>query len=149
QPKKDMLEKLQAIKEHWQDVERELSNPETVNDMKRYAKLNKEYKDLGKIVEKYNIYKNVVSNIESNREILATEKDKEMLVMAKEEVDLLIEQRDELEETVRLMLIAKDPDDSKNAIVEIRGGTGGHKAALFAGDFYRMYTRSFESKGWK
>jgi len=144
-----MLEKLQAIKEHWQDVERELSNPETVNDMKRYAKLNKEYKDLGKIVEKYNIYKNVVSNIESNREILATEKDKEMLEMAKEELDLLIEERDELEETVRLMLIPKDPEDSKNAIVEIRGGTGGDEAALFAGDLYRMYTRFFESKGWK
>src|SRR5690606_18770677 len=92
-----MLQKLQAIKEHWQEVERELSNPATVSDMKRFAKLNKEYKDLGKIVDKYHIYKNVVSNIESNKNILATEKDQELKEMAKEELDLLLEQKEELE----------------------------------------------------
>ena len=99
-----MLQKLQAIKEHWEAVERELSNPATVNDMKRFAKLNKEYKDLGKIVEKYNVYKNVVSNIESNKEILATEKDKELLEMAKEELDVLLEQKEEKEETTEKMV---------------------------------------------
>src|SRR5690554_1692894 len=144
-----MLQKLQAIKEHWQDVERELSNPDTVNDMKRFAKLNKEYKDLGKIVDKYHVYKNVVSNIESNRDILSNGKDQELREMAKEELDLLLEEKETLEETVRLMLIPKDPEDAKNAIIEIRGGTGGDEAALFAGDLYRMYTRYFEDKGWK
>lgn len=144
-----MLEKLRAIKEHWEEIERELSNPATVSDMKRFAKLNKEYKDLGKIVDQYHIYKNVVSNIDSNRDILANEKDQELREMAKEELDLLAEQKEEMEESIRLMLIPKDPEDSKNAMIEIRGGTGGDEAALFAGDLYRMYTRYFEDKGWR
>lgn len=144
-----MLEKLQAIKEHWEEIERELSNPDTVSDMKRFAKLNKEYKDLGKIVDQYHIYKNVVSNIDSNRDILANEKDQELREMAKEELDLLLEQKEEMEESIRVMLIPKDPEDSKNAMIEIRGGTGGDEAALFAGDLYRMYTRYFEDKGWR
>ncbi len=144
-----MLEKLEDIKLRWEEVERELSNPATLSDMKRFATLNKEYKDLGKIVDEYKIYKNVVSNIESNKQILATEKDEELKEMAKMELDELIPQKEELEEKVRLMLIPKDPQDAKNAVVEIRGGTGGDEAALFAGDLYRMYTRYFEKKGWK
>ncbi|SFB92877.1 peptide chain release factor 1 [Parapedobacter composti] len=144
-----MLEKLKAIKDRWEEVERELSNPETINDMKRFAQLNKEYKDLGKIVEQYHIYKNMVSNIETNRDILANEKDQELREMAKEELDILLEQKETKEEEIRLMLIPKDPEDSKNAILEIRGGTGGDEAALFAGDLYRMYTRYFEQKGWR
>jgi len=144
-----MLEKLEAIKVHWQEVERELSNPATVNDMKRFTRLNKEYKDLGKIVDQYHIYKNMVSNIEANRDILANEKDQELREMAKEELDLLLGQKEAIEEKIRLMLIPKDPEDAKNAIFEIRGGTGGDEAALFAGDLYRMYTRFFENKGWK
>lgn len=144
-----MINKLQAIKEHWHDVERELSNPDTVNDMKRYAKLSKEYKDLGKIVDKYHVYKNIISNIATNKDILANEKDQELKEMAKEEMDELIESKEDLEEKIRLMLIPKDPEDAKNAIVEIRGGTGGDEAAIFAGDLYRMYTRFFEDKGWK
>lgn len=144
-----MIDKLQAIKEHWQEVERELSNPATINDMKRFASLSKEYKDLGKIVDAYHIYKNVLSNIKSNKEILVTEKDPEMRELAKEELDILVPQQEELEASIRLMLIPKDPEDAKNAIVEIRGGTGGDEAALFAGDLYRMYTRFFEDKKWK
>lgn len=144
-----MLEKLKAIKDRWENVEKELSNPDTVSDMKRFAKLNKEYKDLGKIVEQYHIYKNIVSNIETNKDILANEKDQELREMAKEELDILLDQREEKEEEVRLMLIPKDPEDAKNAIIEIRGGTGGDEAALFAGDLYRMYTRYFEHKGWR
>ncbi|MEJ6981053.1 peptide chain release factor 1 [Pedobacter sp. P351] len=144
-----MLEKLEDIKLRWEEVERELSNPSTLSDMKRFATLNKEYKDLGKIVDEYKIYKNVVSNIESNKQILATEKDEELKEMAKMELDELIPQKEELEEKVRLMLIPKDPQDAKNAVVEIRGGTGGDEAALFAGDLYRMYSRYFEKKGWK
>jgi len=144
-----MLEKLRAIKDRWEEVERELANPKTISDMSRFAKLNKEYKDLGKIVDQYHIYKNIVSNIEANKKILANEKDQELREMAKEELDILLDECEKKEEEVRLMLIPKDPEDAKNAILEIRGGTGGDEAALFAGDLYRMYTRFFEEKGWK
>ena len=144
-----MLEKLKAIKDHWEEVEQQLSSPEATSDMKRFAKLNKEYKDLGKIVEQYHIYKNMVSNIDTNKDILANEKDQELREMAKEELDTLLEQKEAKEEEIRLMLIPKDPEDAKNAIVEIRGGTGGDEAALFAGDLYRMYSRFFEDKGWR
>jgi len=144
-----MLEKLEAIKLRWEEVERALSNPETVNDMKRFAKLNKEYKDLGKIVDEYHIYRNIVSNIETNKDILANEKDQELREMAREDLDSLLIQKEEKEDKVRLMMIPKDPEDSKNAMFEIRGGTGGDEAALFAGDLYRMYTRFFDQKGWR
>jgi peptide chain release factor 1 len=144
-----MLDKLEAIKLRWEDVEEQLSNPDTMQDMKRFAQLNKEYKDLSKIVDQYKIYKNVMSNIDANREILNTEKDAEMRDMAKEELDGLLKQQEELEEKVRFMLVPVDPEDAKNAVFEIRGGTGGDEAALFAGDLFRMYTRYFEQKRWK
>lgn len=144
-----MLEKLEAIKVRWEDVEEQLSNPDTMQDMKRFAQLNKEYKDLTKIVDEYKIYKNVMSNIDANKEILSTEKDSEMREMAKEELDQLLKQQEEIESKIRLMLIPVDPEDSKNAVFEIRGGTGGDEAALFAGDLFRMYTRFFEQKRWK
>lgn len=144
-----MLEKLQAIKERWQEVEAELGNPDTIKDMKRFAKLNKEYKDLGKIVDQYHIYRNMVSNIETNKDIISNEKDQELRDMAKEELDELLGAKEEKEDEIRMMLIPKDPEDDKNAILEIRGGTGGDEAALFAGDLYRMYTRFFETKGWR
>lgn len=144
-----MLDKLQAIKERWEEVEAELSNPDTMQDMKRFAKLNKEYKDLGKIVDQYHIYRNMVSNIDTNKDIIMNEKDQELREMAKEELDILLVEKEEKEEEIRLMLIPKDPEDAKNAIIEIRGGTGGDEAALFAGDLYRMYTRYFETKGWR
>ncbi|MDB5012259.1 MAG: prfA [Daejeonella sp.] len=144
-----MLEKLEQIKERWQEVERDLSNPDSMKDMKRFAQLNKEYKDLTKIVEELKIYSNVMSNIDANKDILSTEKDDEMRDMAKMELDELLPQQAELEDKIRLMLIPQDPEDAKNAVVEIRGGTGGDEAALFAGDLYRMYTRFCERKGWK
>src|ERR1700712_2209890 len=144
-----MLEKLEAIFQRWKDVETELSSPDVMADMKRYAQLNKEYKDLTKVVDEYNIYRNIMSNIDTNKEILATEKDEEFREMAKSELDELLVQRDEKEEEIRVMLIPKDPEDSKNALVEIRGGTGGDEAALFAGDLYRMYMRYCEKRGWK
>nr|WP_294793706.1 peptide chain release factor 1 [uncultured Mucilaginibacter sp.] len=144
-----MLDKLEAIFQRWKDVEAELSSPDAMADMKRFAQLNKEYKDLAKIVAEYNIYRNIMSNIDTNKEILATEKDDEFREMAKSELDELLTQQDEMEEKIRLMLIPKDPEDSKNAIVEIRGGTGGDEASLFAGDLYRMYMRFCEKRGWK
>ncbi len=144
-----MLDKLEAIKLRRDDVERELSNPEATQDMKRYAQLNKEYKDLGVIVEEYFKYKNVVSNIDANKDILANEKDPELREMAKEELDELVPLKEEMEDKIRLMLIPKEPGDEKDSIIEIRGGTGGDEAAIFAGDLYRMYTRYCETKGWR
>lgn len=144
-----MLEKLEAIKNRWHDVENELSNPETMQDMKRFALLNKEYKDLTKIVDEYKLYKNIISNIETNKGILAVEKDEEMREMAKIDLDELFEARDTKEGKIKEMLIPKDPEDAKNAIVEVRAGTGGDEASLFAGDLYRMYIRFCEKKGWK
>ena len=144
-----MLEKLELIFQRWKTVEGELSSPDAMADMKRFAQMNKEYKDLAKIVDEYNVYKNIMSNIEGNKEILATEKDEEFREMAKAELDDLLVKQDEMEEVIRLMLIPKDPEDSKNAIIEIRGGTGGDEAALFAGDLYRMYMRYCERRGWK
>ena len=144
-----MLDKLEAIKVRWEDVERELSSPGVMSDMKRFAQLNKEYKDLTKIVDEYKIYRNLVSNIEANKQILAAEKDEEMREMAKMDLDELLVAKEAKEEEIRVMLIPKDPEDAKNAILEIRGGTGGDEAALFAGDLYRMYMRFCERKGWK
>lgn len=144
-----MLDKLELIRDRWQTVEGELSSPDAMADMKRFAQLNKEYKDLTAVVDQYKIYKNIISNIDANKEILATEKDEEFREMAKAELDALLVQRDEKEEEIRLMLIPKDPEDARPAIVEIRGGTGGDEAALFAGDLYRMYMRYCERMGWK
>jgi peptide chain release factor 1 len=144
-----MLDKLEAIKQRWQNVEAEISSPDAMADMKRFAQLNKEYKDLRKIVDEYEIYRNVISNIETNKNILSTEKDEEFREMAKSELEELLEQQEKMEDDIRLMLIPQDPEDAKHAIVEIRGGTGGDEAALFAGDLYRMYIRYCEKRGWK
>lgn len=144
-----MLEKLEAIKKRFEEVEQELSSPNAMSDMKRFAQLNKEYKDLNKIVDQYRIYSNILSNIETNKQILATEKDEEFREMAKTELDQLLAQKEQVEEDVRLLLIPKDPEDSRNAILEIRAGTGGDEASLFAGDLFRMYQRYCETKGWK
>ncbi|MEI6816568.1 MAG: peptide chain release factor 1 [Bacteroidota bacterium] len=144
-----MLDKLEAIETRWKEVEKELIDPTVMEDMKRYATLNKEYKDLKVIVDEYHIYRNVMSNIESAKQVLATEKDEEFRLMAKEELDELTATQNKMEEEIRLMLIPQDPEDSKNAIVEIRAGTGGDEASIFAGDLYRMYQRYCDNKGWK
>ena len=144
-----MLDKLEAIKNRWQDVENLLSQPEAMADMKRFAQLNKEYKDLKVIVEAYHVFKDVVDNLEYSKQMLSTEKDPEMREMAKMEVDELTQKRAQMEDDIRIMLIPKEPEDAKNAIVEIRAGTGGDEAGIFAGDLYRMYTRFCEREGWK
>jgi peptide chain release factor 1 len=144
-----MLDKLKAIETRWKEVEKELINPNIMDDMKRYAQLNREYKELKYIVDEYHIYRNVMSNIDSAKEVLANEKDEEFREMAKTELDELIATRDKMEEAIRQMLVPADPEDSKNAIMEIRAGTGGDEASIFAGDIYRMYTRYCENKGWK
>lgn len=144
-----LLDKLEAIKNRFEDVEREISSPEAMSDMKRFAQLNREYKELQIIVDKYATYKDVVSNLEHARELVSTEKDDEFRDMAKMEYDELSAQNEKLEEEIKLLLIPKDPEDQKNAIVEIRAGTGGDEASIFAGELYRMYTKFCERKGLK
>jgi peptide chain release factor 1 len=144
-----LLEKLQAINERYEEVGRLITDPDIVSDMKRYISLNKEYKDLGPIITAYKEYKNIFENIQSTKEILAKEKDAEFREMAKIELDELVEKEEKLEEEIRILLIPADPQDEKNAIVEIRAGTGGDEAAIFAGDLYRMYQKFCETKGWK
>lgn len=144
-----MLDKLEGIKIRWQDVENSISNPDVISDMKRFAELNKEYKALSGIVALYEKYKNVLSNIDNARAVLLNEKDEEFREMANMELEGYIAERDKLEEDIRIMLIPVDPEDSRNAIVELRAGTGGDEASIFAGDLYRMYTRYCEARNWK
>lgn len=144
-----MLEKLEAIIERYKEVEGLISDPEVIADMERYIKLSKEYKDLGPIVETAKEYKNVVGNIDANKEILANEKDEEFKQMAKSELDELGKRKEELDEQIKIMLIPKDPEDEKNAVMEIRAGTGGDEASIFAGDLYRMYVKFCDNNEWK
>lgn len=144
-----MLDKLQAIKDRFTDVQNELNDPNTISDMKRYTQLNKEYKNLEVIVEAFERYKSLMGNIDSAKAVLATEKDEDFREMAKAELEELEPQVAVMEEEIRLLLIPKDPEDAKDAIVEIRAGSGGDEASLFAGDLYRMYTRYCAERGWK
>jgi peptide chain release factor 1 len=144
-----ILDKLEGVKERFQEVGRLLTDPDTISDMKRYVKLNKEYKDLEPIIRAYDEYTNVLSNIQSTKEMLSEEKDPEMREMAKEELDELLEKVTPMEEKIQLLLIPKDPEDDKNALMEIRAGTGGDEASIFAGDLQRMYMKYAEARGWK
>jgi len=144
-----MLDQLEAIAERFNEVAQQIVQPEAVSDQKRFMKLSKEYKDLEKIVTQYRAYTQVLEEIDNAKEIIATEKDAEFRDMAKGELDELQPRRDELEETLKEMLMPKDPNDSKNVILEVRGGTGGDEAAIFAGDIFRMYQRFCEKMGWK
>lgn len=144
-----MLEKLEAINQRFIEIGEKMNEPAITGDMKKFIQLNKDYKDLQPIVAAYKEYKNVLDNITSTKELLKTEKDEEFREMAKIELNDLIERRDDLEEEIRLMLIPEDPQDGKNAIVEIRAGTGGDEASIFAGDLFRMYTKFSEAKNWK
>ncbi|MCB2197577.1 MAG: peptide chain release factor 1 [Bacteroidetes bacterium] len=144
-----ILEKLEGVKLRFEEVGQLITDPEVINDMKRYVKLNKEYKDLEPLVEAYEEYKNILSNIKDAKEIIATEKDEEMREMAKMELDELEAKVEPLEEEIKVLLLPKDPEDDKNAILEIRAGTGGDEASIFAGDLFKMYTHFCESKKWK
>ncbi|MFN8438889.1 MAG: peptide chain release factor 1 [Cytophagales bacterium] len=144
-----MLDKLEQIKLRFDEVSELIVQPDAASDMKRYKALNKEYKDLNKIVDAYLAYKNVLSNIESAKNVLQTEKDEEFREMAKLELDALGPQQEEMEAVLKEMMIPKDPNDSRNCILEVRGGTGGDEAAIFAGDLYRMYQRFAEKQGWR
>ncbi len=144
-----ILDRLESVKLRFEEVSQKITDPEVIADMKTYVKLNKEYRDIEPLVKTYEDYKNVLSNIENAREILATEKDEEMKDMAKMELDELTSRLGPLEENIKLLLLPADPEDDKNAIMEIRAGTGGDEASIFAGDLFRMYTKYVESKGWK
>ncbi len=144
-----MLEKLEDVLNRYAQIEQQLSDPQTLSDIKFFAKLNKEYKDLGKICPTINEYKNIMGNIQSAKDMLFKEKDQEMREMAKAELDELLIQQDKFEEVLKVMLIPKDPEDAKDCVVEIRAGTGGDEASLFAGDLFRMYVNYCEARKWK
>ena len=144
-----MLDQLEAIRERFNEVSQQIVQPEAVSDQKRFMKMSKEYKDLEKIVVQYQAYTQLLEEIENAKQIVATEKDEDFRDLAKAELDELLPRREELEELLKEMLMPKDPNDSKNVILEIRGGTGGDEAAIFAGDIFRMYQRFCEKMGWR
>jgi len=144
-----ILEKLEGVKNRFEEVSQLIAEPEIVADMKRYIKLNKEYKDLEPVILAYKEYKNTLSNIDSAKKMLASEKDEEIREMAKQELEELTENLPAMEEKIKMLLLPADSEDSKNAIVEIRAGTGGDEASIFAGDLFRMYTKFCERMKWK
>lgn len=143
-----MIDQLEAIYQKYLDLQDQMSDPAVVSDMDRYARLSKEYKDLEEIVGVYKTYKQVLDGIAAAAEMVR-DPDPEMQEMARVELPLLEAKKDELDEKIKVLLIPKDPEDARDVIFEIRAGTGGDEASLFAGDLYRMYTRFFETQGWK
>ena len=144
-----LLDKLEGLREKYESIAQQIADPEVIADMKRYVQLNKDYKELEPIIEAGARYKKLLGDLAGAKDILLNEKDEDLREMAKEEASELEEKLPALEEEIRLLLIPADPQDSKNAILEIRGGTGGDEAAIFAGDLFRMYSKYFERKGWK
>jgi peptide chain release factor 1 len=143
-----MLDKLEAIRDRFEEVGQLIIQPDAMSDMGKYTKLTKEYKDLEKVVEVYREYKLVLENLQSTKAILDKEKDPDFRDMAKQELDELKGKQETMEADLRAMLIPKDPNDSKDCILEIRSGTGGDEAAIFAGDLFRMYQRFCEKQNW-
>lgn len=144
-----ILEKLEGVKRRFTEVGELLTSPDIMSDMKRYVKLNKEYKDLQPVIEAYDKYRLAIGNLKSAKELLAVEKDEEMREMAKAEIEELSDKIPDMEEEIKLLLLPSDPEDDKNAIMEIRAGTGGDEASIFAGDLFRMYTKFAEIQGWR
>lgn len=144
-----MLDKLQIVKQRFDEVSDLIIQPDIIMDQKRYVQLNKEYKDLGLVVKKANEYEMLLNNITEAKEIISDGSDAEMVEMAKMEMDEANARIPILEDEIKFLLIPKDPEDSKNAVVELRAGTGGDEASIFAGDLFRMYTKYCEGRGWK
>ena len=145
----DILNRLDGLKLKYEDIARRMTDPEIIGDMKKFVAMNKEYKEMQPIIEVSERYRKIIGDIRGAKEILAVEKDGEIREMAREEIAELEPLVEKLEEEIKLLLIPEDPQDGKNAILEIRGGTGGDEAAIFAGDLLRMYVKYIESKGWK
>ncbi|MES2800393.1 MAG: peptide chain release factor 1 [Bacteroidota bacterium] len=145
----DLLQKLEAIHFRFVEVGTMIVDPDIISNMERYVKLNKEYKDLEELDNTYKAYKNLRDNLKSSKELLEMETDPEMRDMAKAEIDELEQLRPQMEEDIKMMLIPKDPEDDKNAIIELRAGTGGDEACIFVEDCFRMYTMFFKEMGWQ
>ncbi len=145
----EMLDKLHLVKQRFDEVADLIIQPDIISDQKRYIQYSKEYKDLGIVVEKANEYEALLANIEEANAIIADGSDAEMVEMAKLELESARLRVDELNEEIKFLLIPKDPEDAKNVMMEIRAGTGGDEASIFAGDLYRMYTKFCADKGWK
>ena len=143
-----MLEKLKILEERFNELSKMLIQPDIISDQSKYIKISKEYKDLKTVVDKKNEYENVLSNIEEAKNIIKNENDKEMIDLANQELNDAKNKISIIEEDLRKMLIPKDPDDPKNIVMELRAGTGGDEASIFAGDLFRMYTKYAEKKGW-
>ena len=144
-----ILTRLDGLKLKYEEIGQKLTDPEVIADVKQFIQFNKEYRELEPIIEASERYRTAIANLAEAKDILANDKDEEMREMARGEIAELEPKIETLEEKIKLLLIPKDPQDAKNAIVEIRGGTGGDEAAIFAGDLMRMYTKYIESKGWK
>ena len=144
-----LISRLEGLSARFEEVSTLITDPSIISDMKRYVKLNKEYSELERIITKRNEYQRLLQNLVEAKEILDSENDPEMREMAKLEIDAIEPKIEPLEEEIKLLLIPADPEDAKNCIVEIRGGTGGDEAAIFAGDLFRMYIKFCETKGWK
>ena len=144
-----MLEKIEIIKQRFDEVSDLIIQPDIISDQKRYVLINKEYKDLKRILERGDIYKLLISNINEAQQIITDGSETEMVEMAKAQLEEAKQKLPELEDEIKLLLVPKDPEDSKNVVVEVRAGTGGDEASIFAGDLHRMYTKYCESKGWK
>jgi peptide chain release factor 1 len=145
----NLLQRLEEINDRYEEVGEMLTDPNLISDLKKYTTLNKEYRNLRDIVEKYYEYRDLLSNIETNKKILNVEKDEEFREMAKMELDALASRKEPLEDEIKLMLIPPDPLDERSAIIEVRAGSGGDEASLFSGDLYRMYQKYCENHGWK
>ena len=144
-----MIERLAIVKQRFDEVSDLIIQPEVIADQKRYIALNREYKDLSALMEKRKHYLKLSQRLKEAEEIISDGSDTEMYDMAKEELEEVKSKLHALEETIRFMLIPKDPEDAKNVVMELRAGTGGDEASIFAGDLYRMYTKYCERKGWK
>lgn len=144
-----MLEKLHVVKQRFDEVSDLIIQPDVIQDQKRYVQLNKEYKDLKSLMDKRELYISFTHNIEESQEIIEDGSDAEMVEMAKMQLDEAKAALPALEEEIKFLLIPKEPEDAKNVVVEIRAGTGGDEASIFAGDLFRMYTKYCESRGWK
>lgn len=145
----NLLGKIQDLQEKYNSLAQQLADPEVISDMKKYVQLNKDYKELEPIIKAGQEYRKMVEELEMAKDIVANEKDEDLREMAKEEIAEIEPKLPEMEQNIKLLLIPADPEDAKNAILEIRGGTGGDEAAIFAGDLFRMYMKYFETKGWK
>jgi peptide chain release factor 1 len=144
-----MLDKLQIVKQRFDEVSDLIIQPDIITDQKRYVQINKEYKDLKKLMDKRKEYITLTNSIKEAQEIISEGGDDEMVEMAKLELEEASARLPKLEDEIKFLLVPKDPEDAKNAVMEIRAGTGGDEASIFAGDLYRMYTKYCESKGWK